>query len=194
MKTLNYWIKRNLKYTYKKASVVSPDISKVDFVAHQAAVAEVMQNALLLELYIIYIDESAFTRNEGKAYGFGSKGKRVEFRLHKPTYSIGCIAAISRHRLEGLQLRDGKTNKHAFMHFILQMVQELRREGVVDLKKVVFYLDNATYHTTEDTIKLFQLLDIRYIFAPAYLSPLNPIEYLFGVLKKRLRHHYLVNK
>ena len=33
-RTLNYWIKRNLRYTYKKASTVSPDVSKVEFVRH----------------------------------------------------------------------------------------------------------------------------------------------------------------
>ena len=153
-----------------------------------------MQSALSFGLYIIYIDESSFTRNEGKAYGYAPKGQRVKFRLYKPNYSIGCIAAISEHGLEGFQLRDGKTNKHAFIHFIKALVDELRSNPAVDLRKVVFYLDNATYHTTADTVALFQLLEVHYVFAPAYLSPLNPIEYFFGVVKKRLRHFYLVNK
>ncbi len=38
--TLGYWLKHDLGYTYKKCSTISPDISKVEFVRHQACVAE----------------------------------------------------------------------------------------------------------------------------------------------------------
>ncbi len=50
------------------------------------------------------------------------------------------------------------------------------------------------YHTSRETIEFFHLLNLNYVFAPAYLSPLNPIEYFFGVVKKRLRHYNLLNK
>ncbi len=98
--TLGYWIKRNLGYTYKKASTLSPDIRKVELVTHQAHVAGLVRDAANFGLYFIYIDETAFTRNEGKSYGFAPKGQRLSFTTHKPAYSIGGIAAMSAFRLE----------------------------------------------------------------------------------------------
>ncbi len=73
--TIGYWIKHVLGYTYKKASTISPDIRKVEYVTHQAHVAELMRDATNFGLYFIYIDETAFTRNEGKSYGFAPKGQ-----------------------------------------------------------------------------------------------------------------------
>ncbi len=43
-------------------------------------------------------------------------------------------------------------------------------------------------------LNIFELLGLHYIFAPAYMSPVNPIEYLFGVVKKKLRHYNIINK
>ncbi len=59
---------------------------------------------------------------------------------------------------------------------------------------MLLYLDNATYHTCDDVLRLLKLLRVSYIFAPAYLSPLNPIEGFFGVLKSKLKHHSVVKK
>ena len=172
----------------------SPDLTKVEFVAHQVAAAEELRKAIEFGLYLIFLDETAFTRNDGKAYGYGPKGKRVVFQHHKPTYTIGGIAASSQFRLEGFQLRDGKTNKLAFTHFVISLIKRLREEGAVPLERVVFYLDNATYHTSPDILELFRLIGVSYIFAPAYLSPVNPIEYFFGNVKKLLRQQNLVTK
>ena len=56
---------------------MSPDLHKVEFVAHQAHVAEAVCDAESFGLLIIYLDETAFTRNEGKDYGFAPKGQRL---------------------------------------------------------------------------------------------------------------------
>ena len=124
--TLSYWINHNLNYTFKKAVTFSPDLTKMEFVAHQVAAAEELRKAIEFGLYLIFLDETAFTRNDGKAYGYGPKGKRVVFQHHKPTYTIGGIAATSQLRLEGFQLRDGKTNKLAFTHFVISLIKRLR--------------------------------------------------------------------
>ncbi len=142
----------------------------------------------------MYVDETAFTRIEGKKYGFAPKGQRLEFRQHKPGYTIGGIAAVSEHRLEGLQLRDGSGNKYSFMHFLIALLKKLQERLGPAFDKVVLYLDNASYHTCSNTMNLLEILGVSYIFAPAYLSPVNPIEYFFGVVKKRLRRHHIINK
>ncbi len=116
------------------------------------------------------------------------------FKSLKPSYSIGGIAAISMFGLEGFQLRDGKTNKYAFLHFMVSLLRKFREERFAHYDRILFYLDNASYHTCSDAVHFLEILGVNYIFAPAYMSPVNPIEYFFGVVKKKLRHHPIINK
>lgn len=153
-----------------------------------------MREAIEFDMYIIYLDETSFTREEGRNYGYGKIGQPVVFEKYKPTFSIGCLCAISKFRLEGIVLRAGTTNKLVFINFVLNLMHTLSLQPTVNLSRVVFYLDNATYHSSEDVLKLFKLLRVNFIFAPAYLSPLNPIEYFFGVIKSKLKHHDIIKK
>ena len=91
-------------------------------------------------------------------------------------------------------LRAGPTNKLVFISFILDLMKQLSQHAAVDASKVLLYMDNATYHTSADVLELFRLLKVNYVFAPAYLSPLNPIEYFFGLIKGKLKHYDIVKK
>ena len=153
-----------------------------------------MRQAIEFDMHIIYLDETSFTREEGRNYGYGKKGQSVVFEKYKPAYSIGCLCAISKFRLEGIVLRAGTTNKLVFINFVLDLVRQLNLNPVVHLSRVLLYLDNASYHSSEDVLQLFKLLKVNYIFAPAYLSPLNPIEYFFGIIKSKLKHYDIIKK
>ena len=80
------------------------------------------------------------------------------------------------------------------MHFIICLLSHLKEKLCIDYNKIVLYLDNATYHTCPNTMKLLKIVGVSYIFAPAYLSPVNPIEYFFGIVKKKLRRRHIINK
>ncbi len=192
--TVGRWVRDHLGSSFKKCKKVTPDITKVAFLEHQASVSSALRDALEDDFLVVYFDETSFTRNDGVAYGFAPKGKAPVFLHNKPAYSVGGIAAISSMGLEAFQLRDGKTNKYSTLHFFLFLVRKLRRNHPHRAHKVLLYLDNATYHTTGDVLQLLQLLRVSYIFAPAYLSPLNPIEGFFSVLKAKLKHHKVVKK
>jgi hypothetical protein len=118
----------------------------VVYVQHQTEVSNYLKIAIEEGLYIIYFDETAFTRTDCRSYGYALRGKKPVFSKNKPFYSIGGLFAISKYRLEGIQLRNGMTNKLAFYHFILELIKTLKYDNI-DLKKIVLYLDNATYHT-----------------------------------------------
>ena len=74
------------------------------------------------------------------------------------------------------------------------MLQLLRSKNVPYYDRIVVYLDNAAYHTCSEVIEAFDLLNLNYIFAPPYLSPLNPIENFFGVLKHRIKENPVTKK
>jgi len=123
-------------------------------------VAEVLFRAHELQKYIVYIDETSFTRELGNKFGYAPKGENVTFPFKKPQMSIGCSCAISRERLVGLKLRDGTSNKLSFINFILEMLRNFKKEEPHNYANILFYLDNATYHTCSLVLNFFNFLEL----------------------------------
>jgi transposase len=115
------------------------------------------------------------------------KGEPVAMTHKPPNYAIGLIAAISHERVEGYVLRNGTTNKLVIANFIIDLAIKLRNRQPPITVPVILYLDNASYHCTNDIRDLIELLIGSYIFAPSYSSFSNPIESLFSWLKGALR-------
>ena len=67
--TLQHWVKKGLNYSYKRCNVIRPEINQVGNVMHQAEVSQRLREAIEFDLQIIYIDETSFTREEGRNYG-----------------------------------------------------------------------------------------------------------------------------
>lgn len=161
---------------------------------HQKKVADILFKAHETGKYIIYLDETSFTRDLGNKYGYAKKGEKVTFPFKKPQMSIGAICAISREKLVGFKMRDGSNNKLSFLNFIIELLQTFKREDPENYDKILFYLDNATYHTCSLILEAFKLLQVNYIFAPAYCSPVNPIEYYFSQIKSNLNRKNISSK
>lgn len=49
-------------------------------------------------------------------------------------------------------------------------------------------MDNASFHKTLKTREIFDRSDCMLLYLPRYSPDLNPIERVFGFLKKRLRY------
>ncbi|MGL4757923.1 MAG: transposase, partial [Patescibacteria group bacterium] len=57
-------------------------------------------------------------------------------------------------------------------------------------KNSFIVLDNATYHNNNRVKELVKNSNITLIFLPPYSPELNPIERLWGSVKKHLRNYY----
>ena len=54
-------------------------------------------------------------------------------------------------------------------------------------------LDNATYHNNRRVKELFKDSNITLMFLPPYSPELNPIEKLWGTIKRYLRSYYIIS-
>ena len=72
-------------------------------------------------------------------------------------------------------------NKERFWEF-LKHLKSKHGHG-----KLILYLDNLSCHKNVETRKLYHKLDIVPVFAPVYSPELNPIEYVFAMLKKHVK-------
>ncbi len=61
-------------------------------------------------------------------------------------------------------------------------------KGFESLKEeFILYGDNAKIHKSEETITYLKENNWVYIFGPPYSPDMNPIEYLFNIIKAKLR-------
>ena len=54
-------------------------------------------------------------------------------------------------------------------------------------KPMVLYMDNLRVHMRKDVLKLYDELDIYPIFSPPYSPMYNPIEFVFAMLKHKVK-------
>ena len=73
----------------------------------------------------------------------------------KPLISVGALCAISKDQLIGFKMRDGANNRISFLNFIIEILGHLKAYENDNYNKVIFYLDNATYHTTPLLLEAF---------------------------------------
>ena len=52
---------------------------------------------------------------------------------------------------------------------------------------MLLYQDNATIHNTKLVEQICRFYDVSMLYTAPYSPAINPVEYLFGSLKRRLR-------
>ena len=134
---------------------------------------------------VIYIDESSFTRETSQKRGWVKSGDGTFVTAGQVRFQLGVIAAVSEQGVEGFVMRKGTTNRSVFASFVIELATALqKRTTPLNGRKVILYLDNASYHMSPQVRELINRTIGTYIFAPAYCSFANPAETLFARLKK----------
>ena len=67
--------------------------------------------------------------------------------------------------------------------FLNSLVKKLDSETPGWQEDTVFLLDNASYHTSDETRAVFRTLGLKILFSGPYSYSAAPVELLFGGLK-----------
>ena len=87
----------------------------------------------------------------------------------------------------GAQLIEGGVDSSVFENFLNQVLLGLRAQGAFDGPGVVLLLDNARIHHHSRVLSLAQAEGVHVLFNAQYSPWLNPIENLFGQVKRRIK-------
>lgn len=139
---------------------------------------------------LVFLDEASFDgRDMIRKRGYGAKGERL---LHRGEFSrsirssvlcfIGAGGVLNVYETEGTFDRK-------------KFVQYLKRFALDKNSKVkqypgqhsIWILDGARIHCHENITFYLRSLGIIPIFLPAYCPMFNPIEFLFGMVKRKLQ-------
>ena len=124
------------------------------------------------------IDESGFDQREVSVYGYSPKGKPAIVQYapcfsRKRTSIVMCID-------DSGKVQHMKTTSRVDSNTFARFVRSL------DLPiGTVVLLDNASIHKTKEVMVAFESMGLKSLFIPPYSPEFNPIENIFGVMKKR---------
>ena len=97
-------------------------------------------------------------------------------------YSL--LIAMDRWGIIGFMLFAGSVKTEDYIAFLYTLVENDLRDNAY--KKTVFFMDNASIHTSNLFDESF-LEDYRVLYNAPYSPHLNPIELAFGFMKREIR-------
>ena len=132
---------------------------------------------------IVYLDEVMYTKKTFMDRTWSRVNERQTIDLDKLFHGpIACCVAVSAEKgVEHLMTWPKSVNGERFVDFL----KKLRRK--THGRRICVYLDNISFHRSEDTKKEMDRLDFKYIFNPSYMPLANPIEECFSVAKHEYR-------
>ena len=132
---------------------------------------------------IFYQDESGFDEYFTRRNGWEKIGKTLELVISGKKYARKSIISIRNweHKLVEPFIYDGTGNSGLVLNYFTHLFTKIT-------KRSVFILDNASYHKSQKLKELFEKHGHVMLFLPPYSPDLNPIEKLWGNLKRQLRN------
>lgn len=140
---------------------------------------------------LLFLDEVAFANLAMlRKRGYGVVGKsliyRGEFR-RRPR--VSCLCFIGQSGIVEAFETEGTFSRQKFFN----CCRTLALSGTIQAypgRYSVWVLDGARIHCDENIIKYLRSLGIIPVFLPAYCPFFNPIEIVFGLIKRYIKHTY----
>jgi transposase len=137
----------------------------------------------MLKYELIFVDETGFNLSYRPDYGYGMRNKdlRLQYISKKSTnYSLLC--AISKDDIISYCIYEGPIHGEDYFGFIYNLSPMLDART----RNWILVCDNASIHKDKSQLPEAKKC-INFLFLPPYTPHFNPIELLFGNIKREVR-------
>lgn len=142
----------------------------------------------LVVLDEVSCDNNSMLRN----HGYSVKGQKLIYNgefVRKPRVSLLCF--INSNGMIDSYQTEGTFNRKTFALFCRQFALEHCEQHPG--RNSVWILDGAAIHCDANIVTYLRSLGIVVVFLPAYCPVFNPIEIVFGLIKRYLKRIYVEN-
>ena len=181
------YLTKTLKYSYKCNNYKAQYSFEPEQDIVKYKVCKTLLGYLEQDKHMIYIDESGFGLDIHAEYSYARRGFRP-YRIGQPkSKRLNLIMGITNQNVFAYQIRKGAHNEHSFISFLLDITRKAYELGPDYVSNVVLFLDNARFHRSTLVRKLMNLLPFPILFNAPCWCELNPIEMVFGIVKRRIK-------
>ncbi|KAG4068112.1 hypothetical protein HA402_001537 [Bradysia odoriphaga] len=145
---------------------------------------------------LVFLDEVGFDNKDMmRKRGYALKGQKLIYRsefVRKPRISLLCFIGVNG-MLECFQT-EGTFTRLKFVNFCRSFATSVNSKvQQYPGKHSVWIMDGAKIHLDKNFIMYLRSLGIIVVFLPAYCPFFNPIEIVFGLMKRELTAKYIEN-
>lgn len=141
---------------------------------------------------LLFLDEVSFdNRGMLRNRGYAEKGKRLICRgefVRKPR--VSCLCMIGHNGMLECTYTEGTFTRLNFFQHIRQFALRSGRVETYPGLNSIWILDGARIHCDANITSYLRSLGIYPIFLPAYTPFYNPIEIVFGIVKRKMQECY----
>lgn len=130
---------------------------------------------------IVSIDETGFYIGDMNRRGYGKIGKRLNVPASRTlrTSKLTVVVAVTGAGVVHHAVLRHNCRKADFVAFV---------EGLPpSVRGCVAVMDNIRFHHSKETVAALQAKGVRTVYTPPYSPEFNPVEMVFGVLKRSYR-------
>ena len=114
--------------------------------------------------------------------------------VRRQNYSVSLISAISQHEIVANQLIEGGVDSTVCENFIKHMLLRIRHDPKFEGRNVILLLDNARIHHHSNFLETARAMKVNVVFNAEYSPWLNPVESLFGHIKRKAKEVEVVTR
>jgi transposase len=92
------------------------------------------------------------------------------------------------------QIIEGGVDASLFENFLYETLKAVRKDPATKTKKVILFMDNATIHSHSEVLETARKFKVNVLFNAQYSPWLNPVEQLFGLIKKKVAAETIESK
>lgn len=145
---------------------------------------------------LVFLDEVGFdNKSMMRKRGYAVKGQRLIYRsefVRKPRASLLCFIGIN--GMLNCYETEGTFTRLKFVDYCRRFATDYdSKVQQYPGKYSVWIMDGAKIHLDKNFIMYLRSLGIIVIFLPAYCPFFNPIEIVFGLMKRELEVNYIEN-
>ena len=104
------------------------------------------------------------------------------------------IAAITQDKLLCSEVVEGAYDATLFEEYLFKMLKHVRSDTETSQRNVVLFMDNAIFHHHSAVLEICRKYKVNVLFNAQYSPWLNPIELLFGYVKRKLTRRNINTK